>query len=116
MSSDFQNVLRMTKLDGSNYQSWAFNMHLYLESFYLFGHVDESLEPPAAGASEAVKKAYRLALKKAWTQICLAVELEHQIHVRNMRTAKEAWDALKSQFACESILQKVRLRQQYYLC
>jgi hypothetical protein len=33
-----------------------------------------------------------------------------------MRTAKEAWDALKSQFARESISQKVRLRQQYYSC
>jgi hypothetical protein len=64
MSSDFQNVLRMTKLDGSNYRSWAFNMRLYLESFDLFGHVDESLEPPAEGATEAVKKAYRSAAKK----------------------------------------------------
>jgi hypothetical protein len=116
MSSDFQNVLRMTKLDGSNYRSWAFNMRLYLESFDLFGHVDESLEPPAEGATEAVKKAYRLASKKAWTQICLAVEPEHQIHVGDMRTAKEAWDALKSQFARESISQKVRLRHQYYSC
>ena len=74
------------------------------------------MEPPAEGATEAVKKAYRSAAKKAWTQICLAVEPEHQIHVRDTRTAKEAWDALKSQFARESILQKVRLRQQYYSC
>ena len=54
--------------------------------------------------------------KKAWTYICLAVEPEKQIHVRDTKTSKEAWDALKSQFAHESILQKVRLCQQYYSC
>ncbi|CAB3979797.1 Hypothetical predicted protein [Paramuricea clavata] len=87
-----------------------------METFDLFGHVDESLEPPVEGATEAVKKAYRLASKKAWTQICLDVEPENQFHVRDTHTTKEAWDALKSQFACESILQKVRLRHQYYSC
>ena len=36
--------------------------------------------------------------------------------MRDTTTAKEAWDALKNQFARESLLQKVRLRQQYYSC
>ena len=36
--------------------------------------------------------------------------------MRDTRTAKEAGDALKNQFARESLLQKVRLRQQYYSC
>ena len=46
----------------------------------------------------------------------MAIEPEQQIHVRDTTTAKEAWDVLKGQFACESILQKLRLRQQYYTC
>ena len=114
MASQFENVLKLTKLNGSNYRSWAFNMRLYLESFDLFGYADGSAEPPAETASEQVKKAFELAAKKAWTYICLAVEPEQQIHVRDTHTAKEAWDCLKSQFARESILQKVRLRQQYH--
>ena len=114
MASQFENVLKLTKLNGSNYRSWAFNTRLYLESFDLFGYADGSAEPPAETASEQVKKAFELAAKKAWTYICLAVEPEQQIHVRDTRTAKEAWDCLKSQFARESILQKVRLRQQYH--
>ena len=36
--------------------------------------------------------------------------------MRDTTTAKEAWDTLKNQFARESILQKVRLRQSYYSC
>ena len=114
MSSQFENVLKLKKLNGSNYRSWAFNMRLYLDSFDLFAHAYGSAEPPAEDASEQLKKAFELAAKKAWTYICLAVEPEQQIHVRNTQTAKQAWDALKSQFARESILLKVRLRQQYY--
>jgi hypothetical protein len=34
--------------------------------------------------------------------------------LRDTKSAKEALDALKGQFAAESLLQKVRLRQKYY--
>ena len=63
-----------------------------------------------------MKQAFRSASKKAWSYICLAVEPEQQIHVRDTNTAKEAWDALKNQFARVSIPQIVRLRQQYHSC
>ena len=71
---------------------------------------------PGEDATDAVKQAFRTASKKAWTYICLSIEPEQQIHVRDTTTAKEAWDALKNQFTRESILQKIRLRQQYYTC
>ncbi len=61
-----------------------------------------------------VRQQFRNALKKAWTYICLAVEPDQQIHIRNTTTAKEAWDALKSQFARISISQLVRFSQKYY--
>ena len=114
MSPDF--VLKMTKLNGTNYRDWAFNMRLHLESLDLFEHADGSAESPADDAPEAVKKKFISSAKKAWTYICLAVEPEQQIHVRETKTAKEAWDALKAQFARESILLKIKLRQQYFSC
>ena len=91
-------------------------MRLYLESMDLFEHVDGSAEAPVGDATDVAIRAFNSRKKKAWTYICLAVEPEQQIHVRDTITAKEAWDALKSQFVRESILQKVRLRQQYYSC
>ena len=103
MASDLENVLRMAKLNGSNYRTWAFNMRLYLERFDLFGHADGSAVTPAETAFEATKNAFKTAAKKAWTSICLAVEPERQIHVRDTETAKQAWDVLTSQFARESI-------------
>ena len=110
LTTDF----KIPKLNGANYRDWTFNMRLYLESLNLFGHADGSIEVPAEDASAQVKQDFKFASKKAWTYICLAVEPDQQIHIRNTTNAKEAWDALKSQFARVSISQIVRLRQKYY--
>ena len=74
----------------------------------LFGYTDGSVGNPTEDASEQGKQAFtvcRSASEKAWTYICLAVEPEQQIHARDTKTAKEAWDALKNQFARISISQ-----------
>ena len=71
-SSDFQ--LKITKLNGSNYRNWAFNIRLYFESLDLFGYVNGSAVSPAEDAADTVKNAFRSASKKAWTDICLAIE------------------------------------------
>ena len=115
-TSDMSNALRFAKLNGSNYRSWVFNMKLYLESLDLFEHAEGTAEFPNEDASAETRRKFNSAAKKAWTYICLAIEPEQQIHVRDTKTAKEAWDAIRNQFARESLLQKVRLRQQYYSC
>ena len=109
-------LMKFAKLNGSNYRTWSFNMRLYLESHELFEHAEGTAESPGTDTSAEVRRKFTSDAKKAWTHICLAIEPEYQIHVRDTRTAKEAWDALKNQFARESLLQKVRLRQQYYSC
>ena len=82
----------------------------------LFQFADGSAVSPGEGATDEVRRKFNLRAKKAWTYICLAIEPEQQVHVRETTTAKEAWDTLRGQFARESLLQKVRLRQQYYSC
>eukprot|EP00794_Sanderia_malayensis_P002818 gene2818-3255_t len=115
-SEDFSssNALKFEKLNGSNYRTWSFNIRLYLESLDLFEHVDGAAEMPDGDPNSKVVKLFRQRAKKAWTYICLAIDPDQQIHVRDTTTAEEAWNALKAQFARTSILQKVRLRQQYY--
>ena len=110
------NTLKIAKLNSSNNRTWSFNMRLYLESLDLYAHGDGSPVTPDEDATPEAQRSFSSAAKKAWTYICLAVEPEQQIHVRDTKTAKEAWVALKSQFAQGSILQKVRLRQEYYSC
>ena len=103
------------KLNGSNYRAWCFNIRLYLEGHDQFEHANGTAESPGEDASAEVRRKFTSDARKAWSHICLAIE-PYQIHVRGMKTAKEACDALKNQFARESSLQKVRLRQQYYSC
>ena len=110
------NVLKFAKLNNGNYRSWAFNMRLYLESNDLFEHADGATVTPNADAGPVETRKFRLKAKKAGTCICLAVEPSQQIHIRHTKTAKEEWEALKSQFAVDSNLQKIRLRQKYYSC
>ena len=119
LSNDtLDNALKCGKLKGAIYRTWAFNMCLYLESMDLFEHADWSAVAPT-GIGEhaaALQRAFNSRSKKAWTYTCLAVEPEQHIDVRNTTTAKKAWDSLKNQFARDSILQKIRLQQQYYSC
>ncbi|XP_046863258.1 uncharacterized protein LOC124457002 [Xenia sp. Carnegie-2017] len=107
-------ALKFAILNGTNYLSWAFNMRLYLESIDLFEFAEGSAIVPNDDAGADVRMRFNSSAKKAWMYICLAIEPDQQVHVRETITAKEAWDVLKSQFARESLLQKVRLRQQYY--
>jgi hypothetical protein len=71
---------------------------------------------PGEGATNEVRRKLNLCEKKAWTYICLAIEPEQQVHVRETMTAKEAWGTLQERFASESLREKVRIRQQYYPC
>ena len=110
-SVDSGNALKFDQLNHTNYRTGSFNIRLYLESQDLF----QFAATPEADAEEAIR-IFRLRSKKAWTHICLAVEPDEQIHIRDTTTAHEAWEALKNQFARQSVLQKVRLRQKYYSC
>ena len=51
MASSETNALKFAKLNGSNYQTWVFNMRLYLESMDLPGNANGSAESPRSSAS-----------------------------------------------------------------
>ena len=54
---------------------------------------------PDEDPNSKAAKLFRQHAKKAWTYICLAVDSDQQIHVRDTQTAEEAWNAMKAQFA-----------------
>ena len=81
----------------------------------LFGYPDRTAVAPAeTDANRDALRTFRSHAKKAWTYICLAVEPEKQMHIRDTKTAKEARDALKVPYSWESVLQKVWFHQQCY--
>ena len=65
---------------------WSFNIRLYLESLDLFEHVDGTAEMPGEDPNSKAAKLFRQRAKKAWTYICLAVDSDQQIHVRDTQT------------------------------
>ena len=109
-SVDTMKALKFAKLNGANHCKLIFNIRWYQESLDLFEHVDRSVVTPTNtddNGGVALLTAFNFRAKKAWTHICLAVEPEQQIHVRDTKTAKEGWDALKNQFAKGQIAKAV---------
>ena len=96
VSSSETNALRFAELNGSNYRACAFNMRLYLESLDLFDHANGTAEAPGADASEETWRRFNSGGRKTWTNICLAIEPEQQIHVRETTTPKVPGMLLKN--------------------
>lgn len=57
---------------------------------------------------------WRKGNQRALYFIGTSISSELQVHVDNVTSAQEAWVALKDQFQRVSLMQKIRLRKQYY--
>ena len=67
-------------------------MRLYniwrLESHDLFAHAEGMPKSPGSDANAEVRRNFTSDAKKAWTHICLAIEPECRILVRDIKTVK----------------------------
>lgn len=98
--NDFLNMASIEKLDGvTNYSSWKFLMELYLI------HEDLWEYTYATPIDEIGKKRDQ----KARSKICLMIKPECLIHVRQTKTAKEAWQALEKAYEDKGLNNRCRL-------
>ena len=109
------------KLNGTNYQSWKYNIKLVLMARGLFSIVDGSEKAPEIKEEDATKadsiktkKEWRLRSDKAYTTIALSVEKSLQVHISSTTDAHEAWETLRKQFEVVSVSQVVRLFRRFY--
>ena len=95
------------KLNGDNYYNWKINLEMFLKGSDVWDIVtgDETL---AATASPDTKKKFRKRDQFALAKICLSVTESVQIYVRNCKTSKEAWEALKGHFEENTLSKKVQ--------
>ena len=107
------NRMSIEKLNGTNYQSWKFNVKLMLMQKELWGLIDGSDEIEET-ANEDIKKKYRTRMDKAYSIIALSVETSLQVHIMNTTLPKTAWDILQKQFSFISVTQLVRLTRKFY--
>ena len=118
MASSSETIMnRIEALNGSNYESWAFNVKLLLMERGLWAIVTGDDEIPKSTETEKKDKEikeFKLRSDKAYSIIALSIEKALQIHITNTINPKVAWDALKKHFEFVSVTQIVRLTRAFY--
>ena len=109
------------KLNGTNYQSWKYNVKLVLMSRGLFSIVDGTEKAPDIKEEDVdkpdsikAKQEWRRRSDRAYTTIALSVAKSIQVHVSATTDAREAWEILRKQFEVVSVSQIVRLFRRFY--
>ena len=101
------------KLDGSNWNTWKFQMKHLLMAKGIWGLVDGS-EVFAHDATPAAQALYRSRLQKAFSTIVLAIDRAQLYLITSCEEPKQAWDALKKHFERETLANKLFLKKQYF--
>ena len=109
MGEERTDGMKIEKLNGSNYQSWKFNVKLVLMQKELFGIIDGTDIAPREDDTDAIKRKWKIRSDKAYSLIALSLETSLQIHVVGTTYAKEAWDIIEKQYSFVSLTQLVRL-------
>lgn len=78
----------ITKLNGENYFNWRFRAEMLLKIKEIWSTVEDEIPSP-------VTTAWTKADQKALATIVLTVEDSQIQHIRDCKTAKEAWTALR---------------------
>jgi hypothetical protein len=99
----------ITKLDGSNYYEWIFDIEMLARRLGTWAIVtgDETMPVKTDGLAEWTKKSV-----DALTMIGLTVAKSELVHIRGCKDAHEMWKALASVYAKSSRANRISLRQQ----
>ena len=101
MSDDIKPV----KLNENNWNTWKFNIKMYLMGKDLWGLADGS-EALNDDATAKEREAFKRRDNKAQSMISLSIETHLQIYVRPAKSAAEAWKFLTDRFE-EKTLSKI---------
>ena len=107
-------IIKIEKLNGSNFQSWKHDMKFVLMEKGLWGLIDGSETDPGENATPKIKSAYKTRSEKAYSSIALSIEKSIKIHVTSTENPKEAWEILHNQFSFVSMAQTVRITRRFY--
>lgn len=106
--TDFKS--NIVKLNNSNYSNWKYKVQLLLMKENLFKKVIEGERPvPENDANRKLIEAWDDADSQAQAYIGLTVEDDQLIHIRERKSAKEMWFALKDYHEKSTLTNKVHL-------
>ena len=101
------------KLNGSNWDTWKFQMKHLLLAKGLWGLVDGS-EVLADDATTAAQALFRSRLQKAFSTIVFAIDSAQLYLITSSEEPKQVWDALRKHFERETLANKLFLKKQYF--
>ena len=101
------------KINGSNWNTWKFQMKHLLMVKGLWSLVDGS-EVLATEASVAAVALFQSQLHKAFSTIVLAIDSSQLYLVTSCEEPKQAWNALKKHLERETLPNKLHLKKQYF--
>lgn len=96
----------MTKLNSENYSVWCYKMELMLIDDNLWEVIEEA-KPDDLDATKLA--AWKKKDDKARARIGLLVEDDQLLHIRNAKSAKDSWNALKEYHQKSTLSSKVLL-------
>ena len=100
------------KLNGSNWNTWKFQMKHLLMAKGLWNLVDGS--EVLASKATAAAALFQSRLHKAFSTTVLAMDSAQLYLVTSCEEPKQAWNALKNHFEREILANKLLLKKQYF--
>lgn len=97
-------VASIEKLNGENYGTWCIQVKSLLITLDLWNTIEVACPTDDAG-----KTAWLNSDRKALATLTLSVKSSELIHIKNSKTAKEAWEVLNSLYNTDSASRKVKL-------
>lgn len=101
------------KLNGSNWNTWKFQMKHLLLAKGLWGLVEGS-EVLAHDATPTAQTLYQSRLQKTFSTIVLAIDSAQLYLITSSEEPKQAWDALRKHFERETLANKLFLKKKYF--
>jgi hypothetical protein len=98
------------KLNGQNYQEWAFSLKMLLQAVGPALHLTD--DPPDANDKDA--KAWRLNDGRMMATICMSIDQDIRTCLEEHTTAKEMWDYLKGKYQQSSSALRYSIRQRLH--
>ena len=105
-------LLRIEKLDESNFHVWKQKVEFVLDLKELSGHIGDSVRVPT-DPDEAVQK-WSKDDAKARAVIGLTLSNDHLEHVQGCKTAALMWSTITDLFQRKTLLNKLTTRRKFY--
>lgn len=101
------------KLNNDNYSIWSFKIKSYLQEKEVWNVINED-KPVANDKNQDAVATWIKKDQKAYNLIVLSIANNQIIHIKSVKTAKEAWEKLKEEHQKSTLATKIRIYKKIF--